>query len=312
MSISDLKSIDLNLLLTLKALLHYKHVTEAAESLNITQSGMSRSLSKLRKILNDELLIRSGKYMRLSARAENLIEPLDTLLENISDFIQTPNFDPKTYNFTFRIAAPDIFSFGILPSLYNRLEAETKSTEIEVVNWGKDTQSQLESGELDFAFGGLNTARADIYQKCLSNSEFVCIARKNHPNINKRISLKKFCSLPQVIMTLEGRGSSPVDDALSELNLNRNVTVKVAHFLGAVKIAATSNNIMVIGKNLAEAVSLQFPLDIFPLPIKIDMPTFHVYWHLRTHKNPPHQWLRQLLIEQVTKQLNDKNSYSLI
>ncbi|MBV1921733.1 MAG: LysR family transcriptional regulator [Pseudomonadales bacterium] len=308
MTTSNLETIDLNLLLALKALLHYRHVTEAAESMGITQSGMSRSLRKLRQLLNDELLIRSGKNMRLSVRAENLVAPLDELLENISAFIDPPSFDPKSHNFSIKVAAPDVFSMGILPLLYGALSAETKSIKIEVVNWGKETQSHLATGELDFAFGGVNDTKADIYKKQLSSSEYVCIARKNHPQINKRISLKKFCTLPHVMMTLEGRGTSVVDDALHELGMSRNVTVKVSHFLGAVAVASTSDNLMVISRNLANIVALQFPLEIHELPIAFDMPDFNLYWHLRTHKNPPHQWLRQIIAEVVTTGISDENS----
>jgi|GEM_PF-988486 len=309
MTASNLEVIDLNLLLALKALLHYRHVTDAAESMGITQSGMSRSLSKLRQILNDELLTRSGKNMRLSVRAENLIAPLDELLENISTFINPPRFDPKSHDFSIKIAAPDVFSMGILPLLYNELSAQTNSIKIEVVNWGKETQSHLATGELDFAFGGVNDTRADIYKSQLSTSEYVCITRKNHPKINKRISLKKFCTLPHVMMTLEGRGTSVVDDTLSVLGMSRNVTVKVSHFLGAVAVAASSDNLMVISRSLADTVALQFPLDIYELPIDFDMPDFNIYWHLRTHKNPPHQWLRRIITEQVTTSIRDENSW---
>jgi DNA-binding transcriptional LysR family regulator len=309
MTASNLEAIDLNLLLALKALLHFRHVTEAAESMGITQSGMSRSLRKLRQLLNDELLIRSGKNMRLSLRAENLLMPLDELLENISAFIDPPCFDPKSHDFSIKIAAPDVFSMGILPLLYNELAAETRSIKLEVVNWGKETQSHLAAGELDFAFGAINDTRADIYKRQLSTSEYVCVARKNHTRIKKRISLKKFCSLPHVMMTLEGRGSNVVDDVLAVLGMSRNVTVKVSHFLGAVAVAANSDNLMVISRSLAETVALQFPLDIYELPIDFDMPDFSMYWHLRTHKNPPHQWLRQVIAERVTASISDEKSW---
>ncbi len=308
MTVSNLEAIDLNLLLALKALLHYRHVTEAAESMGITQSGMSRSLRKLRQLLNDELLIRSGKYMRLSVRAESLLAPLDELLVNISAFINPPCFDPKGHDFSIKIAAPDVFSMGILPLLYNELSAYTKSIKLEVVNWGKETQSHLATGELDFAFGGINETRADIYKRQLSSSEYVCIARKNHPQINKRISLKKFCTLPHVMMTLEGRGTSVVDDRLSALGMSRNVTVKVSHFLGAVAIAASSDNIMVISRSLARSVAEQFQLDLYELPIDFEIPDFNIYWHLRTHKNPPHQWLRQIIIDHVTTSIRKEYS----
>ena len=55
-----LQDFDLNLLRAFDALLRERHVTRAAERLEMSQSSMSASLAKLRDVLGDELLMRSG------------------------------------------------------------------------------------------------------------------------------------------------------------------------------------------------------------------------------------------------------------
>jgi Bacterial regulatory helix-turn-helix protein, lysR family len=56
-----LRDVDLNLLHALYALLEERHVTRAAKRCFLSQSAMSRSLERLREMLGDVLLVRSGR-----------------------------------------------------------------------------------------------------------------------------------------------------------------------------------------------------------------------------------------------------------
>jgi DNA-binding transcriptional LysR family regulator len=61
---------DPGLLLSLDALLQDKHVSRAALRVGVTQPAMSRVLARLRAQLGDPILVRSGRSMTLSPRAE--------------------------------------------------------------------------------------------------------------------------------------------------------------------------------------------------------------------------------------------------
>src|SRR4026207_2025881 len=76
----DLSNFNLNLLLALDGLLSQRSVTAAAKRVRVTPSAMSHSLSELRHLLGDPLLVRSGRGMVLTPRAEALVSPLHTLL----------------------------------------------------------------------------------------------------------------------------------------------------------------------------------------------------------------------------------------
>lgn len=68
----ELRRIDLNLLLTLHALLTERHVTRASVRLHKSQPAVSHSLAQLRVHFNDQLLIRRDGYMALTAKAQAL------------------------------------------------------------------------------------------------------------------------------------------------------------------------------------------------------------------------------------------------
>jgi len=67
--VMNLRSIDLNLLVALDALLTVRHVTKASERVGLSQPAMSNALSRLRGMFDDELLVRTATGMKATPRA---------------------------------------------------------------------------------------------------------------------------------------------------------------------------------------------------------------------------------------------------
>ena len=106
----DLRGIDLNLLVSLDALLAESNVTRAAQRLHLTQPAVSTQLARLRQIFGDPLLIpaETGRGMTRSTRALELMEPLHLALKNLEAVVRhQPSFDPHTDHRSFVIAAND-------------------------------------------------------------------------------------------------------------------------------------------------------------------------------------------------------------
>src|SRR6266513_5613026 len=70
--VTHLEGVDLNLLPPLAALLEEQHVTRAAERSGLSQPAMSRTLGRLRMLLDDQLLVRDGGSYVLTPRAERI------------------------------------------------------------------------------------------------------------------------------------------------------------------------------------------------------------------------------------------------
>src|SRR5438552_18999885 len=93
----ELANFNLNLLVALDGLLSQRSVTAAAKRVRVTPSAMSHSLSELRHLLGDPLLVRSGRGMVLTPRAEALVSPLQTLLKAAVRLLGGgTSFDPLT------------------------------------------------------------------------------------------------------------------------------------------------------------------------------------------------------------------------
>jgi DNA-binding transcriptional LysR family regulator len=78
-----LRDFDLNLLVILHELLRHSSVTKAAESLGLSQSAVSNALNRLRKILGDDLFLRTSRGITPTRLAESMTGPITHALETI-------------------------------------------------------------------------------------------------------------------------------------------------------------------------------------------------------------------------------------
>ena len=100
-----LSRIDLNLLVSLQVLMQEKNVTRAAERLFITQPAMSKTLTRLRNLLDDELFVRSSHGLTPTPKTLELEQPVNKILAELTELMVTnQEFDPANSSATISIA----------------------------------------------------------------------------------------------------------------------------------------------------------------------------------------------------------------
>lgn len=292
----QLKHFDLNLLLCLDALLSTRHVSQAAEAMSLTQSGMSKNLSRLRDAFKDDLLVRAGNGMVLTPKAEQLAGEVKALLGSLEGMLTNNSFNAETTAMQFTVAASDFLMQLYIPDFLDNLLRQAPLMQMKLVGWSEHTLSQLESGAVDFLFGGMTDAPAGVYRKILNTSEYVCITRKHHPIFVNGFSLENYLKVGHVSLDLTGKGSNPVDDWLKTKGLTRRVVVKTPYFMSGVAMVSHSDLVMLAHAGLAERASKHYELDIFPLPFQLEMPPFGIFWHERSKNSAPHLWFRNQVV----------------
>src|SRR3546814_704517 len=91
----NLRNIDLNLLVVLEALLSERSVSRAGEQIGLTQPAMSAALGRLRLLFDDPLLIRVGRGLELTRKADAVALPLRAALATADHTLaQNSGFDP--------------------------------------------------------------------------------------------------------------------------------------------------------------------------------------------------------------------------
>ncbi|MFE7332816.1 LysR family transcriptional regulator [Streptomyces sp. NPDC057565] len=118
-----LASVNLNLLVPLLALLEEGSVTRAAERVGLSQPAMSHALTRMRRLLGDDLVVRQGTGVTLTPRALELIAPLRSALQQAAHVVNFPCFDPATDQRVITIAMTNSTAFVVGPQL-TRLMAE--------------------------------------------------------------------------------------------------------------------------------------------------------------------------------------------
>jgi DNA-binding transcriptional LysR family regulator len=297
-----LRSLDLNLILALDALLEERSVTRAAQRVGITQSAMSHALARLRAVTGDALLVRTGSGLVATARAEELGPPIRRALEGVAAALRPPQaFDPKTAERRIRVGTGDYGEIVLLPRVLERLAKEAPRVDLRVVFQGDNAAGMLRSGDIDLLLSPVFAAEVGpgMYARKLFDERFVCVVRRGHPLASKKLTLARYVGASHALISPLGKEGSQTDDALARLGLSRRVAVTVPHFLVAPHIVAQSDLVLTLPARVANMLARPLGLVTLepPSELRLDGFTMSAVWHERTQADPAQRWTREVFAE---------------
>jgi DNA-binding transcriptional LysR family regulator len=290
----NLRRIDLNLLVTLEALLTERNVTRAAKRLHLSQPSVSVQLRKLRQIFADPLLTPAPGGMLPTTRGQALLQPLRTALSDMRLVLEPrPRFDPVTAEITWQVAAADYAEYAILMPLLAHMRKAAPGVRI-AVRQAADSRmtKQLDSGAIDLGFLALDAAPERLHSRVLFKEHYVLVARKRHPALKRKLTVDTLCQLEYVIVSPEGGGFRGITDTILESRgRKRRVVLSVPHFLFVPEVVARTNLVAMLPSRLVKDRSDHIQVVVPPLPI----PSYEMamIWHERSHLDPAHMWLRE-------------------
>ncbi|MBA2662098.1 MAG: LysR family transcriptional regulator [Bradymonadaceae bacterium] len=297
----NLSSIDLNLLVALNALIDERSVTRAAARVGLSQSATSHALNRLRDIFSDPLLVRSGRGMILTPRAQSMVGPLAEALRRLEQVIEDPcPFVPESSEQTFVIAASDYAQFMLLPALLERLASVAPGVNLRVRELGQLTAApRLESGEVDIALplGLPEHVPETLYRRDLFQLDLVCMVRSDHPTVGATLDVAQYAALSHILISARGDDVGVVDITLAKLGLTRRVALVVPHFLIAPHVVACTDHVLTTAGSVARAFEGHLPIRLLAPPLELERGTVSLVWHPRTQSDPGHRWLRAQIVE---------------
>ena len=292
----DLRSVNLNLLASLSALLDERSVTRAATRMGVTQSAMSSSLAQLRVLFEDPLFRRGAHGIEPTPRALALAATLSEGLRLLERTLSPDAFDEATSKRTFVLAASDYVEMVVLPGLVQRLSKTAPGIRVEVQPWGlQEVPAMLARGEADLMIGFYDALPPRHQQESLFEDGYTCIVRRAHPRVNKRLSLKTWLELEHVLVSQQRGARGSVDRALEARGLSRKVGAQVSHFLLVPLLVARTDMVAAVSEFVADAFAAPLGLRRFAPPIALPAGRVGQVWHEQMSNDAGHQWLRKTI-----------------
>ncbi len=292
----SITGLDLNLLVTLDAVLAERSVARAARKLHVTSSAVSNALARLRHVLGDPLVARSGRGIVPTPRAAELGPAISRALRELEDAVRRPRFDPKTTSRTFTLAIADVGQMVRLPGLVGLLAEEMPRARLRVV--GIDSLVSLgglSGTEVDIAVG-VAERTPGVRAEHLFDEVLVVVARRDHPLAKKRPTRSVLESMRHVAVEMApGRGfRDPASRAYERAGVRRDVAVVVPTFTAAAAVVADTDLLATLPRSLTDVLGPRLGLGVVRAPIELVVP-MSLRWHERTHADPAMEFFRGLV-----------------
>lgn len=297
------EKLDLNLLVVLDALLKEKSVSRASELLNLSQSGTSAALSRLREFFEDELLTPSGRVMTLTPRAEELAGPVMEALGQIREKILTPDkFDAGTSQRTIKIAAIDVVVQVLLSKLVCSAAKEAPGICLDICALSDEPAVMLQRGHADIVISLDYLVAAEQSHEWLYNEDFVVIGCQENPHLTGEMTAQLFMQLGHVSVCVNRNQIGFDEMALRRLGIDRRVEAIAPSFVSVPRLLLGTQRIAVIHRRLANQVRATLPVTIFEMPFEFPLVREIAQWPRRHDNDKAIKWCIRRLKE-ISEQL---------
>ncbi|KXU88249.1 LysR family transcriptional regulator [Paraburkholderia monticola] len=288
---------DLNLLRVFLAIWDLRSLTAAGDRLGLTQPAVSHALRRLRTLFEDPLFSRTPNGMVPTDAAFRLYPPLAQAFAIINEAVQQlAKFEPSSARRVFRVSMSDMSEFYFLPPLVALLDREARGIRIEVANVPVESVSAaMRAGEIDLALGYVPGLDAGCVSQTLFVDEHVCVVRAGHPLRKTKPSREDLTALRYVYASTNATGHRMVEQWLDELNLKREVVLRLPHFVVAPEIVMNTDLAVIFPKSIAKRFNRGKAFRILPLPFSLPPIEIQVHSHTQFAADPGITWLRETI-----------------
>ncbi|PGH57642.1 LysR family transcriptional regulator [Azospirillum palustre] len=283
---------DLNMLVTLDALLAEGSVAGAARRLRLSPSAMSRALARLREATGDPLLVRAGRGLVPTPRALDLRDRVRLLVQEAEAALRpAENLDIGRLARTFTLRTSDGFVESYGAALLTLAAAEAPGVRIRFLPKPDKDSGPLRDGSVDLETGVVvSDSGPELRTQALFHDRFIGVVRPGHPLTAGAVTAARYAAGRHVLVSRRGEDRGLVDEALDRLGLQRRIVATVGGFAAALALLRGTDLIVSVPERHTEG--LRAGLHSFALPFTAPEVTVSLIWHPRLDADPAHRWLR--------------------
>lgn len=307
-----MSKLDLNLLRVLQILLEELNVTLAAERMHLSQSAVSKHLARLRDMFNDQLFERTAQGLKATPRALELAPQLHLIILQLEQLTRPTAFEPKKSKRQFNIHLLDTAYSLTFPFFMPELLNKAPNLRLKTHTWNPNSLDALLKCEIDIGIACREwDKRSPIHIDDIPNElnhvelikeHSVCLVRDNHPALTTKWDLKTFLHYRHIQVSFGGMEQWLLDDVLNLQQLTRDIAIDMPDFHSAMSLCEQSDLILCAPARYAEKLASSFKICVLDIPVNIEPGAYVLLWHKHFEQDPGHQWLRDLIINNVNEQ----------
>lgn len=302
---------DLNLMRVLVALGSTRSVTQAALLLDMSQSGFSTALARLRSRFDDVLFVRTTEGMMPTPRAQKMIDTSIAVLAQVAQgVLEQPAFDPATTRTAFHLAMADVAEIVYLPRLLKHLQIHAPHARVVSHSLGSDAlASAMTAGDIDLAIGYFpDLSSQSFFHQRLYTHTYACMMRRGHPLQGTPLTLETFAAQGHATVASPARSNALMEQHLERIGIARKIVLHTPHYLSLPAIIEETDLLATVPLAAGVRFARQGTVVLVRLPF--DPPSFTVqqHWHRLVHKDPRSQWLRSQIVSLFDEASNEWRS----
>ena len=298
---AQLSRVDLNLFVIFDAIYTEGGVTEAARQLNLSQPAISHALARLRDTFGDPLFVRQGRGLAPTPAARQMIATVRQSLQSLKATLgKTTGFAPDAARRRFTIGMRDLLESSLLPELVRSVHREAPHIDLAIVKSSRrGLEAELAAGVVDAAIDVLLPMSSDVRRLRVSTQPLKVLARRRHPRIDGKLSLKAYLAGEHIVVSARRRGQSLEDFELGRRGLERRINLRCQHYFAAARVVSQTDLLCTTTDQVARVVGKLFQAQILSFPLALADFDMFLYWHANVEDDPANQWLRRQIIESI-------------
>lgn len=299
---------DLGLLVSLDALLQEGSVTLAARRVGLSTPAMSHALARIRERLGDPILVRAGRGMVLTPRALALKPEVHRVVTDARRTLAPERpFAPRELARTFVVHATDYVLTVLGAAVDRMLRAEAPRVDLRFVPNTPDDSAMLRDQGSDLAVGIYGELPSEMRTRQLLTDRFVCVVRRGHPALGKRLTLERFAAMDHVQVAPRGQPGGYLDDVLRERGLTRRVARGVPYFVTALQLVAETDYVLTVSERIAQRYAGPLRLATFDAPVRLRPYALSLVWHPRVDADAGQGFLRSVFLRAAREAAGERH-----
>jgi len=292
----NLAALDLNLLVALDALLLEANVSRAAMRIGLSQPAASHALQRLREVLGDPLLVRTGARMELTPRAQGLRGPLAQALDQVRGLFIPDGFDALSSERRFRLMMPDLAVELLVPPLMEKVTKAAPNVTIDVVPWRGPAIFTAEFARTIDLVISIGDAFRGFHRQLLYTDRDALAVRRGHPVGTKLSRRDALLKARHVAVIIRGQSEDLIDSWLRAKGIERRIALVVPGYIEALHVTARTDLVAFVPRRLIGALSKQLSLITVTPPLDPGIDEQFMFYPTRAQFDPGSIWLRNLML----------------